>query len=94
MELRQLEYFVASAKYLNITKAARECNIVQSAMSQQINALEKDLGVTLFERTNRGLLLTQEGEALLKEAGRLLDAAEMTREIVRQARNKIGRAHV
>lgn len=41
----------------------------------------------LFERTNRGLLLTQEGEALLREAGRLLDAAEMTREIVRQARN-------
>lgn len=87
MELRQLEYFIAAAKHLNITKAARECNIVQSAMSQQIFSLEKDLGVQLFERTNRGLLLTPEGEVLLREARRLLDHAELTREIVEQSKN-------
>ena len=87
MDLRQLEYFLASAKYLSFTRAARECCIVQSAMSQQILALEKDLGVQLFERTNRGLRLTPEGEVMLREARRLLDQAEITREIVRQSRH-------
>ena len=86
MELRQLEYFVASAKHLSFTKAAHECCIVQSAMSQQISALERELNVRLFERTNRGLILTQEGEVMLREARRLLDQAEMTAEIVRQAK--------
>ena len=53
MEIRQLKYFLSAAKHLSFTTAAQECYIVQSAMSQQIAALEKELGVTLFERGGR-----------------------------------------
>jgi len=87
MELRQLRYFLAAASYLNFTKAAEACNIVQSAMSQQITALEKELNVQLFERTNRGLRLTTAGEIMANEARRLLDQVEITREIIDQAKN-------
>jgi len=87
MEFRQLEYFLSAAKHLSFTKAAQECCIVQSAMSQQIATLEKDLGIRLFDRTNKGIILTPEGEVMLREAQRLLDQAEMTRSIIRQARN-------
>lgn len=88
MELRQLQYFVAAARHLNFTKAARECCIVQSAMSQQITALEKEMGVRFFERTNHGLALTPEGEVMAREARRLLDQAEIVQEIVRESSNR------
>ncbi len=87
MELKQLEYFIAAAKHLNFTRAAQECCIVQSAMSQQMAALERELGVSLFERTNRGLRLTPEGEAMAREARRLLDQAEIAQDIVRRAKH-------
>ena len=87
MELRQLRYFVSAAKHLNFTRAAAECCVVQSAMSQQITSLEKELGTTLFERTNRGLCLTPEGEAMEREALRLLEQAERVRGAVKHARD-------
>ena len=85
MELRQLRYFLSAVKHLSFTDAAEECCIVQSAMSQQIRALEKELGVALFERTKRGLRLTREGEFAALEARRLLEKADAMRITVRQA---------
>ena len=87
MELRQLKYFLAAAAHLNFTKAADACCIVQSAMSQQITALEKELDVLLFERTNRGLKLTPAGEIMVNEARRLLEQVDITRDIIDQAKN-------
>lgn len=87
MELRQLKYFLAAATHLNFTKAADACCIVQSAMSQQITALEKELDVLLFERTNRGLRLTPAGEIMVNEARRLLEQVDITRDIIDQAKN-------
>ena len=87
MELRQLKYFLAAAAHLNFTKAADACCIVQSAMSQQITALEKELDVLLFERTNRGLRLTPAGEIMVNEARRLLEQVDITRDIIDQAKN-------
>ena len=72
MELRQLKYFLSAARNLSFTTAARECYIVQSAMSQQIAALEKELGVTLFERGGRTMTLTAEGRVFRQEAERIL----------------------
>ena len=86
MELRQLRYFLAAARHLNFTEAARECCIVQSAMSQQMRALEKDLDAELFERTKQGLRLTREGEALRREAERLLDQVTLLQNAVLQAK--------
>ena len=71
MEIRQLKYFLSAAKHLSFTTAAQECYIVQSAMSQQIAALEKELGVTLFERGGRTMALTAEGRAFRQEAEKI-----------------------
>ena len=72
MEIRHLKYFVSAAKHLNFTKAAQECFVVQSAITQQIAVLEKELKVSLFERRGRKLALTQEGEVFLAQAKKLL----------------------
>ncbi len=72
MEIRQLRYFILAAKHLNFTAAAQESFIVQSAMSQQIALLEKELQVRLFERHSRSLSLTPSGEVLYREAQRIL----------------------
>lgn len=78
--MRQLRYFVSAATHLNFTKAAKECFIVQTAMTQQIANLEKELGVKLFERQSRGLSLTAAGEAFLADAREILAHSQRSRE--------------
>ncbi|GHE64710.1 LysR family transcriptional regulator [Streptomyces vinaceus] len=75
MELRTLEYFVAVAEERSFTKAAARCHVVQPAISQQIQALEKELGEPLFERLPRQVVLTSGGVALLPHARACLAAA-------------------
>ena len=84
-ELRQLRYFVTVAEESNLTRAARRLHIAQQSLSQQIRSLERQLGVTLFERTSRGVELTEIGEVLRDEARPLLAAAERAVEAVRRA---------
>lgn len=74
MELRQLEYFVAVCEELNFTRAARRCHVVQSALSQQISRLEREVGVPLFERTSRSVRVAAGGEVLLPHARTVLAA--------------------
>jgi LysR family hydrogen peroxide-inducible transcriptional activator len=70
--VRQLECLVATAKHLSFRAAARECHISQPALSSQIARLEESLGVVLFERNRRRVLLTTVGEAVVDRAKRLL----------------------
>jgi LysR family glycine cleavage system transcriptional activator len=63
--LNSLRAFVAAARHLSLAKAADELNVTPGAVSQQIKQLEDHLGVTLFRRTNRQMLLTDEGQACL-----------------------------
>jgi LysR family hydrogen peroxide-inducible transcriptional activator len=70
--VRQLECLVATAKHLNFRAAARECHISQPALSSQIARLEESLGVLLFERNRRRVLLTAVGDAVVERAKRLL----------------------
>lgn len=72
MELRRLRYFIAVAHRRHFSQAAEELSIAQPALSQQIRQLERELGVTLFERTSRQVRLTSAGEALLVRAKRIL----------------------
>ena len=67
MELRQIKYFLGVAETLNFSKAAIHLNIVQPALSRQIQQLEQDLGVKLFERNNRNVQLTPAGAYLRDE---------------------------
>ena len=59
-----LRGFEAAARHLSFTKAAQELHVTQSAVSRQIKTLEQQLGVALFRRLNRALLLTEEGQSL------------------------------
>ncbi len=71
-----MRYVVAVAEERSFTRAAERCHVVQSALSHQIKALERELGVTLFARTSRRVEVTAAGEAFLAAARVSLDAAE------------------
>lgn len=68
MDTRQLQYFISVADYLNFTKASQKFFISQTAISQQIKALEESLNVQLFIRNNRCVKLTQAGHIFYKDA--------------------------
>lgn len=75
MELRQLKYFAAVAKYLNFSEAADHLYVTQGTLSQQIKQLEDELGVSLFHRTSRSVVLTDAGEEMLPLANKVLESA-------------------
>ena len=84
MLLRQLKYFITIVECNSFTEAAEKCFISQSAISQQISALEEDLGVKLIKRENRKFSLTPAGEYFYHEAKVILDKIqEIRRETVR-----------
>src|SRR3954454_22738586 len=79
MEVRHLRYFVAVAEELHFRRAAERLHIAQPAVSEQVRKLEAELGVRLFDRTQRNVALTDAGAALLTEAYRVLRHAEAAR---------------
>ncbi|MGI5163794.1 LysR family transcriptional regulator [Spirillospora sp. CA-253888] len=79
MELRQLRIFEAVVRHRTVTDAANALELAPSSVSEQIRALERSLGVALFERTARGMRPTGAGERLTGWARRLLEQAERAR---------------
>lgn len=79
MELRVLNYFVATAQELNMTRAAQKLLVSQPALSRQIADLEGELGVKLFNRQPRHLTLTPAGQYLYEQAKEILTLASKTK---------------
>lgn len=82
MDLRSLNYFSVVAEEQSFTRAAQRLNMSQPPLSNQIKALEEELGTPLFIRGSRGVQLTEAGMLLYRRTAQLLDLAEKTREEV------------
>ncbi|MGD1908344.1 MAG: LysR family transcriptional regulator [Leptolyngbyaceae cyanobacterium] len=91
IELRQLRYFVVVAEELNFTRAAERLQIAQPPLSRQIQNLEKSLGLTLLERTNRRVELTAAGQVFFSECRQILSHVDRSvRATQRAARGETG----
>jgi len=82
VDLNKIKYFQVVASTLNISKACQLVHLSQPALSLQIKGLEVEIGVKLFERSNRGLILTEEGAKLLEQANLLIDWQRETKDIL------------
>ncbi len=91
MELRQLSYFVAVAEELHFNRAAARMCIAQPALSAHIQALEKELGVRLLERSTRRVSLTGAGEVFYDRAVRIIGDVGLSAEVARSAAGKAAR---
>ncbi|MFE1244221.1 LysR family transcriptional regulator [Fictibacillus sp. NPDC058756] len=86
MDIRQLKYFVTIAEEGKITTAAKKLNMAQPPLSKQLKQMEEELGVVLFDRDNKSLNLTLEGERLLLRAKELLNKLDETMVEVQELR--------
>ncbi|MEV6607173.1 LysR substrate-binding domain-containing protein [Kutzneria sp. NPDC051319] len=84
MQFQQLAYFVAVAEHRHFTRAAEHMRVAQPSLSQQIRALEHDLGAPLFHRIRGNVSLTEAGETLLPIARRILAEIEGARRAIRE----------
>jgi LysR family transcriptional regulator, regulator of gene expression of beta-lactamase len=91
LPLNALRAFEASARHLSFTRAAEELHVTQAAVSHQVKALEARLGVKLFRRLPRSLLLTEEGQILLPE---LRDAFDRIAAALERVKETSGRGPI
>ncbi|TQV82644.1 LysR family transcriptional regulator [Exilibacterium tricleocarpae] len=89
MNIRDLRYFLAVAELEHFGQAADQCCVSQPTLSGQIKKLEEQLGVTLFERTNRRVMLTEVGEHIAHSARRILREVDTVHDIAKSSHDPL-----
>lgn len=89
MNLRDLQYLIAVADLRSFNQAADKCHVSQPALSNQIRKLEETLGVILFERNNKRVMITESGEQIVTLARRILSQVDDMHEIARSAQDPL-----
>lgn len=89
MNLRDLQYLIAVADLRSFNKAADKCHVSQPALSNQIRKLEETLGITLFERNNKRVMITESGEQIVMLARRILSEVNDMHEIARSTQDPL-----
>lgn len=85
MDIKQLKYFIAIAEEGSLSAASARLHVAQPSLSQHVIKVEQELGVTLIERSPRGIVLTESGQILLKHARDICSSMDVCRESVRQS---------
>ena len=89
MDIRTMQYYLAVVREGTISAAAEALHVAQPSLSRQMKELEEELGVSLFERGNRRITLTEEGMILRKRAAEMVRLMQMTEEEISQSKNHI-----
>ena len=90
MTITQLHYVLAVAEHQNFTKAAEKCFVTQPTLSMQIQKLEDELDITIFDRAKKPIELTEVGRLIVQQAKNIVNEAERIQDIVDQQKGFIG----
>ncbi len=90
MTITQLHYVLAVAEYQNFTKAAKTCFVTQPTLSMQIQKLEDELEVQIFDRTKKPIELTEVGKKIVSQAKNIVNESERIQDIIDQDKGFIG----
>lgn len=89
MNLRQLEFVIALDRHAHFGRAAAACHVTQPALSMQVARLERELGVTLFERGRGPVRTTDAGRLIVRQARRVLEEVERLREVAGESEGEV-----
>lgn len=90
MTITQLTYVIAIAEHKNFTKAAENCFVTQPTLSTQIQKLEEELGVLIFDRSKKPIELTEVGRKIVQQARNIVNESDRIQDIVDQQKGFIG----
>ena len=90
MTITQLHYVLAVAEHRNFTLAAEKCFVTQPTLSMQIQKIEEELGVLIFDRSKKPIQLTDIGQKIVHQAKNIVNEAERIQDIVDQQKGFVG----
>jgi LysR family hydrogen peroxide-inducible transcriptional activator len=90
MTITQLQYVLAVAEYKNFTLAAEKCFVTQPTLSMQIQKVEEELNILIFDRSKKPIQLTEIGQKIVTQAKKIVNEADRIQDIVEQQKGFIG----
>src|SRR5690606_42091371 len=90
MTITQLNYVLAVAEFQNFTLAAEKCFVTQPTLSMQIQKIEEELDIKIFDRNKKPIQLTEVGKKIVEQAKNIVNEADRIQDIVEQQKGFIG----